>query len=51
MSQQNTINRDKIEIKILRYLMEEDWPVTTEMVAKEACMAWNTTQLKFICGS
>ena len=36
---------DEAEIKILRYLMEEDWPVTTEMVAKEACMAWNTAQV------
>lgn len=36
---------DEIEITILRYLMKEDWPVTTEMVAKEVGMAWNTAQV------
>ena len=36
---------DKIEIKILKYLMEEDWPVTTEMVAKGVGIAWNTAQI------
>ena len=36
---------DEIEIAILRYLLKEDWPVTTEMVAKEVGMAWNTAQV------
>jgi len=36
---------DKIEIAILRYLIKEDWPVTTEMVAKEVGIAWNTAQV------
>ena len=36
---------DEIEIEILKYLMEEDWPVTTEMVAKEVGIAWNTAQV------
>jgi predicted transcriptional regulator len=36
---------DKIEINILRYLIKEDWPVTTEMVAKEVGIAWNTAQV------
>ena len=36
---------EEIEISILRYLLEEDWPVTTEMVAKERCIAWNTAQV------
>ena len=30
---------EAIEISILRYLLEEDWPVTTEMVAKEMGIA------------
>ena len=36
---------EAIEIRILRYLQEEDWPVTTEMVAKEMGVAWNTAQV------
>jgi predicted transcriptional regulator len=36
---------DEIEISILRYLLDEDWPVTTEMVAKERGIAWNTAQV------
>lgn len=36
---------DKIDKKILGYLLKEDWPVTTEMVAKELNVAWNTAQV------
>ena len=36
---------DKIDKKILEYLLKEDWPVTTEMVAKELNVAWNTAQV------
>ncbi|MEA2075182.1 MAG: winged helix-turn-helix domain-containing protein [Euryarchaeota archaeon] len=36
---------DETETTILRYLLKEDWPVTTEMVAKEVGMAWNTAQV------
>jgi len=36
---------DEIETNILRYLIREDWPVTTEMVAKEVGVAWNTAQV------
>ncbi|MDI6917188.1 MAG: hypothetical protein QMC80_05270 [Thermoplasmatales archaeon] len=36
---------DKIDKKILGYLLKEDWPVTTEMVAKELNAAWNTAQV------
>jgi predicted transcriptional regulator len=36
---------DKIDKRILTYLIEEDWPVTTEMVAKELAISWNTAQL------
>jgi len=35
----------KIDEEILRYLMEEDWPVTTEMVAKRLRISWNTAQI------
>ena len=31
--------------EILRYLGEQDWPVTTEMVAKALDVSWNTAQL------
>jgi predicted ArsR family transcriptional regulator len=36
---------DEIDRKVLAYLIEEDWPVTTEMVAKEVKVNWNTAQL------
>ena len=36
---------NEIETKILKFLIEEDWPVTTEMVAKEVGIAWNTAQV------
>ncbi|MEM3616463.1 MAG: FaeA/PapI family transcriptional regulator [Candidatus Bathyarchaeia archaeon] len=34
-----------IDQKILEYLAKQDWPVTTEMVAKELRVSWNTAQL------
>ena len=30
---------------ILAYLTVQDWPVTTEMVAKALSVSWNTAQL------
>jgi len=36
---------DKIDKRILGYLLKEDRPVTTEMVAKELNVAWNTAQV------
>lgn len=36
---------DEIDKKVLAYLKKEDWPVTTEMVAKELAISWNTAQL------
>jgi predicted transcriptional regulator len=36
---------EAIEISILRFLQDEDWPVTTEMVAKKVGVAWNTAQV------
>ena len=35
----------ELEKGILVYLGKEDWPVTTEMVAKELGVSWNTAQL------
>ncbi len=36
---------DKIDKMIIAYLRKEDWPVTTEMVANELGVSWNTAQL------
>ncbi len=35
----------EIDIKILKYLHQQDWPVTTEMVAKNFKTSWNTAQI------
>ena len=40
-----TLLLDKIDARILTYLRTEDWPVTTEMVAKALTVSWNTAQL------
>ena len=34
-----------IDRKILAYLLKQDWPVTTEMIAKELEISWNTAQV------
>jgi len=34
-----------IDRGILEYLAEQDWPVTTEMVAKQLDVSWNTAQM------
>lgn len=34
-----------IDQEILRYLAKQDWPVTTEMVAKRLKVSWNTAQI------
>jgi predicted ArsR family transcriptional regulator len=39
------VRGDKIDTRILAYLAKQDWPVTTEMVAKELQISWNTAQL------
>jgi len=36
---------DETDQSVLRYLAKQDWPVTTEMVAKELQVSWNTAQL------
>lgn len=30
---------------ILRYLRQQDWPVTTETVSKKLKISWNTAQI------
>lgn len=37
--------KDEVDQKILQYLRNQDWPVTTEMVAKEVKVSWNTAQI------
>lgn len=34
-----------LDRRILDYLREEDWPVTTEMVARHLRVSWNTAQV------
>jgi len=34
-----------IDRGILDYLAEQDWPVTTEMVARQLGVSWNTAQM------
>lgn len=36
---------DEIDKKIMVYLKKEDWPVTSEMVAKAVGVSWNTAQI------
>jgi predicted transcriptional regulator len=35
---------DEFDRKILTYLLKEDWPVTTEMIADAIPSSWNTAQ-------
>lgn len=37
--------QNETERKILAYLLKQDWPVTTEMIAKELGISWNTAQV------
>lgn len=34
-----------IDHEILQFLCKQDWPVTTDMVAKEIKISWNTAQI------
>ena len=34
-----------LDHRVLEYLREQDWPVTTEMVAKRLKVSWNTAQV------
>lgn len=35
----------EIDDEILKYLAKQTWPVTTEMVARELKISWNTAQV------
>jgi len=39
------VSSSKIDDKILALLLKQDWPITTETVAKEVDLSWNTAQL------
>jgi predicted ArsR family transcriptional regulator len=41
----SVILKKDIDQKVLRYLAEQDWPVTTEMVARHLKVSWNTAQI------
>jgi Mn-dependent DtxR family transcriptional regulator len=36
---------DEIDRKIMKFLEKQDWPVTTEMVARKLKVSWNTAQV------
>jgi len=36
---------DEIGKRIIEYLLRQDWPVTTEMVAENLKISWNTAQI------
>ena len=36
---------EQIDKQILKFLSEQDWPVTTEMVAGKLKISWNTAQM------
>lgn len=36
---------DDIDRRVLGFIKSEDWPVTTEMVAKNIKVSWNTAQI------
>jgi len=36
---------EEIDREIPRYLRQQEWPVTTEMVAKKFRNSWNTAQI------
>jgi predicted ArsR family transcriptional regulator len=36
---------EDIDKQILKYLSGQDWPVTTEMVAENVKISWNTAQI------
>jgi predicted ArsR family transcriptional regulator len=39
---------EEIQKKILEYLSKQEWPTTTEDVAKGVGISWNTAQLHLV---
>jgi predicted transcriptional regulator len=35
----------ELDVRIIKYLARQDWPVTTEMVGKALKISWNTAQV------
>ncbi len=38
----------QIQDKILKYLKKQDWPVTSEDIAKAVKVSWNTAQVALL---
>jgi len=45
VSSKSVIEMQEVDEQILKYLAKQEWPVTTEMVAKELKISWNTAQV------
>ncbi len=39
---------EEIQKKIIEFLEKQEWPVTTEEVAKELKISWNTAQVHLL---
>ena len=39
---------EKTQDKIIKFLEKQEWPVTTEQVAKEIKISWNTAQVHLL---
>lgn len=42
------LKEEEIQKKISEYLNKQDWPVTTEDIAKNVNISWNTAQLHLV---
>ncbi|MEK6946985.1 MAG: FaeA/PapI family transcriptional regulator [Nanoarchaeota archaeon] len=42
------MRNDENKEKILKFLEKQEWPVTTEEVAKETRIAWHTAQVNLL---
>ena len=36
---------EEMDKEIIQYILQQDWPVTTEMVSKKLKISWNTAQI------
>mgnify|MGYP001604284843 CR=1 FL=1 len=42
------MKNNKIKEQIVKFLEKQEWPVTTEEVAKETRIAWHTAQVNLL---
>jgi excisionase family DNA binding protein len=42
------MSKRDIPKKILEFLSKQDWPITTEEVAKQLNLSWNTAQIHLL---